>query len=464
MKASATTTVHFARKGKDGIGITVSPQSVVFRQDSETSGALESVYVDFYVGGEKINYGSGEDEFLCSRLASTASVTDGLSWSYNTDSDGRFYFMLVKLTGKIVNITIPFSVIYKGVSYQSAIMVTTVPSAERGAARRGPAAWKDYPSGYAFESGASGETFFDVVYNVIGGKKYHYVCKKSHDKATDKEPGVSANWNTYWESTSEIPFLEAKYALMDWIDANTVALKNLTLISSAIPNVGDIRGVPSSIAVTETAATGENGSGAADIGSASAPKSVTVTKTVTISGKGYGRCYFDSELRQTMAGCRHTLNVLSVSAKVNGTAVTSNGYGFGFSVSPAVTSYKIEVTYTYWLRYTGSVSSGGSQLSQYKVEAAVAGFEMGADMKFFPRIAPDKRDPRTVIGTNGFLTTDDDEMLFHVQHDTRTVGGITYPKSVTMLVGDYGIRITTSGIEQTHNGGLGWLAGYIEDK
>lgn len=470
MKASATTTVRIVRKGKDGIGITVSPQSVVFRQ-----GEMQQVkvYVDFYVGGTKIAYGSDDGQFLCSTLTDHTGeqVASGVLWTYFTDSDGRFYYLLMHGAGAIANAEVPFNVIYGGKQYPASIQISTIADAERGAARRGPANWKDFPADYQFESGAKGETFFDVVYNVISGEQHYYVCKTSHAKAAAKEPGVSTGWDTYWASTSEIPFLEAKYALMDWIDANTIALKKLTLINAAIPTVGEIRGVPTSIAVTATSATGANGSGASNLGSASSPQTLSVSKTVTITGGRWGRCFFDIALRNTAPSSRHALNITDVKVWVNGTAVTEarDGAGYGFEVNANLTSYKIDVTYKYWLRYAGTVSGGESQLSQYKVEASIGGVKDGNGalsgyMRFFPKVAPSARDPRTVIGTNGFLTTDDDAMLFHVQHDDRTVSGVTYPKAVTMLVGDYGLRITTQGISQTFNGGLGWLAGMIEDK
>lgn len=468
MKASATTTVRIVRKGKDGIGITVSPQSVVFRQ-----GEMQQVkvYVDFYVGGTKIAYGSGDGQFLCSTLASSSVVLTGLFWSFGTESDGRFYYILTHGAGAIANVELPFNVIYGGKQYPASIQVSTVADAERGAARRGPANWKDFPADYQFESGAKGETFFDVVYNVISGERHYYVCKTSHAKAAAKEPGVSTGWDTYWASTSEIPFLEAKYALMDWIDANTIALKKLTLINAAIPTVGEIRGVPTSIAITATSATGANGSGASNVGSASSPQTLSVSKTVTITGGRWGRCFFDIALKNTAPSSKHALNITDVKVWVNGTAVTEarDGAGYGFEVNANLTSFKIDVTFKYWLRYVGNVSGGESQLSQYKIEASIGGVKDGNGalsgyMRFFPKVAPAARDPRTVIGTNGFLTTDDDAMLFHVQHDDRTVSGVTYPKAVTMLVGDYGLRITTQGISQTFNGGLGWLAGIIEDK
>lgn len=470
MKASATTTVRIARKGKDGIGITVSPQSVVFRQ-GETQQV--KVYVDFYAGGTKIAYGSGDGQFLCSTLTdhTGGQVAPGVLWTYFTDSDGRFYYLLMHGAGAIANAEVPFNVIYEGKQYPASIQVSTVADAERGAARRGPANWKDFPADYQFESGAKGETFFDVVYNVISGERHYYVCKTSHAKAAAKEPGVSTGWDTYWASTSEIPFLEAKYALMDWIDANTIALKKLTLINAAIPTVGEIRGVPTSIAITATSATGANGSGASNVGSASSPQTLSVSKTVTITGGRWGRCFFDIALKNTAPSSKHALNITDVKVWVNGTAVTEarDGAGYGFEVNANLTSYKIDVTFKYWLRYTGIVSGGESQLSQYKIEASIGGVKnengaLSGYMRFFPKVAPEARDPRSVIGTNGLFTTDDDVMLFHVQHDDRTVNGVTYPKAVTMLVGDYGLRITTQGISQTFNGGLGWLAGIIEDK
>lgn len=467
MKASATTTVRIARKGRDGVSVNVSPQNVVFSQ----GGAVRTVevYVDLYSGGDRIPYQDADrGNMQCSVLGPSSSIVlgadgeriGGLFWRYGTTDEGRFYYVLSKSPGVVVNATVPFTVLWDGMRLPGTIEVVTVPDGERGPVPRGPVYWKDYPGEFPFESGASGETYFDTVYNIISGQKKFYTCRRSHTKAAAREPGVSANWDTYWEAASEIPFLVTRYALVDFLSTEQVTLKNLSLIDSRVPTIGEIYGIPKDIEVGVTAQTGASGSGSSDVGSASSPKSVTVTKTVTVSGRGYGRCYFGTSLVNTSGmASRHKVNIVSVTAKVNGVAVTDDGSGFSFTVAPGVTKYSIEVTYSYWLRYAGSTSGSDSQLSVYKVEARIGGAGMTGYMRFFPKPAPEDRDPRTIVGTNGFVTTDDDEMLFHVQHTEESHDGHTYPKAVTMLVGNFGIRITGRGIERTLDGGLGWLAG-----
>ena len=67
---------------------------------------------------------------------------------------------------------------------------------EQGAVLRGPQAWSDCATGYAFKQGAPGEAWLDVVlYN-----NYYYRCKKSHTKAANNYPGSTIAENQgLWE-------------------------------------------------------------------------------------------------------------------------------------------------------------------------------------------------------------------------------------------------------------------------
>lgn len=67
----------------------------------------------------------------------------------------------------------------------------------------------------------------------------------------------------------------------------------------------------------------------------------------------------------------------------------------------------------------------------------------------------------TVIGANGFASIWNSNFIFHLQANDRTYtddSGVAYsqPAGCTIMAGDYGWRITASGIQQTSDRGLNW--------
>jgi hypothetical protein len=80
----------------------------------------------------------------------------------------------------------------------------------RGPALRGPQAWNDCATGYAFKQGAEGEAYVDVVlYN-----GYYYLCKKSHTKSSTNYPGSSADQtNGYWQLGDSVDLIATKVLL-----------------------------------------------------------------------------------------------------------------------------------------------------------------------------------------------------------------------------------------------------------
>ena len=86
----------------------------------------------------------------------------------------------------------------------------TGPQGSRGPALRGPQAWNDCATGYAFKQGAEGEAYVDVVlYN-----GYYYVCKKSHTKSSTNYPGSSADQtNGYWQLGDSVDLIATKVLL-----------------------------------------------------------------------------------------------------------------------------------------------------------------------------------------------------------------------------------------------------------
>lgn len=90
---------------------------------------------------------------------------------------------------------------------------------EQGAVMRGPQAWSDCATGYAFQAGKEGEQWLDVV---LYGNNY-YVCKKSHAKTASNYPGSTLDVNNkYWQLGDKIDLVATKILL-----ATYALVKNL---------------------------------------------------------------------------------------------------------------------------------------------------------------------------------------------------------------------------------------------
>lgn len=90
---------------------------------------------------------------------------------------------------------------------------------ERGPALRGPQAWSDCATGYAFQAGNTGEEWKDVV--LYNGN--YYSCKKSHTKTASNYPGsATAINNGYWQLGDAIELVATKILL-----ATYALVKNL---------------------------------------------------------------------------------------------------------------------------------------------------------------------------------------------------------------------------------------------
>lgn len=99
---------------------------------------------------------------------------------------------------------------------------------ERGPALRGPQAWSDCATGYAFQSGNTGEQWKDVVlYNGA-----YYSCIKSHAKNASNYPGsTTANNNGYWQLGDKIELVATKillatYALVENLGVTAIDMKD----------------------------------------------------------------------------------------------------------------------------------------------------------------------------------------------------------------------------------------------
>ena len=99
---------------------------------------------------------------------------------------------------------------------------------EQGAVLRGPQAWSDCATGYAFQAGGAGEKWQDVV---IYGDNY-YSCKKSHTKTASNYPGsTTAINNGYWQLGDKIELVATKillatYALVKNLGVEAIDMKD----------------------------------------------------------------------------------------------------------------------------------------------------------------------------------------------------------------------------------------------
>lgn len=99
---------------------------------------------------------------------------------------------------------------------------------EQGAVLRGPQAWSDCATGYAFQAGKEGEQWKDVVmYN-----NNYYACIKSHTKTASNYPGSTTDRNNgYWQLGDKIELVATKlllaaYALVENLGVEAIEMKD----------------------------------------------------------------------------------------------------------------------------------------------------------------------------------------------------------------------------------------------
>lgn len=98
----------------------------------------------------------------------------------------------------------------------------------RGPVMRGPQAWSDCATGYAFQAGGSSEQWKDVV--LYNGN--YYSCVKSHTKTASNYPGsTTANNNGYWQLGDKIELVATKillatYALVENLGVTAIDMKD----------------------------------------------------------------------------------------------------------------------------------------------------------------------------------------------------------------------------------------------
>lgn len=120
--------VSQGESGKDAVNIVVTGRNVIFKE----AGSIK-VYVEVYVGDERLAYGnqSSGGEWLCGTLSNNHYLLDNkVYWEYGTDDDGkRFYYQLYS-AGDFTSAEIPFTVTVRDVPYQKSLYLSSVKDGE----------------------------------------------------------------------------------------------------------------------------------------------------------------------------------------------------------------------------------------------------------------------------------------------------------------------------------------------
>ena len=105
---------------------------------------------------------------------------------------------------------------------------------DRGPALRGPQKWDDVADGFAFESGAEGEDFLDVVMteslkpgSTTEKQLNFFVCIQSHPKSATIRPDAAGS--QYWKPMSTIEFVATKILLAQYAVIKNLGVESLEM-------------------------------------------------------------------------------------------------------------------------------------------------------------------------------------------------------------------------------------------
>lgn len=215
--------------GEDGYTIVVSPANVAFNYSTPV--LEQKIRVDVYKGSRKLAY---QTDYLCSILSTKNSVTDGLTWGFNTDDNG-FYYKLTYIPNHDVNIDIPFVITIGDLKFNRVICVTTIkngipgPTYEPLRVRE----WAKLPVGTALTSGlADSDDWTDIVYKTgtnSGSGIDYWRCKKPFTKAADytlPEPEDEFLQKTSNFGSLATDIFLANYALVKNLGVETIDMRD----------------------------------------------------------------------------------------------------------------------------------------------------------------------------------------------------------------------------------------------
>lgn len=115
-----------------------------------------------------------------------------------------------------------------GVKRTQTVKYTQNAKGEKGAVMRGPQAWGDCATGYAFQAGSEGEEWKDVV--LYNGN--YYSCTKQHIKTATNYPGSAADQaGGFWQLGDNIELVATKilmsaYALVENLGVQTIDMRD----------------------------------------------------------------------------------------------------------------------------------------------------------------------------------------------------------------------------------------------
>lgn len=214
-------------KGDNAINIELSPATTILKKGARSH---NYIYVDLFDGGKQIDYynsTSNPDGFLCSTLANTSTIEEGLDWRFYIDNDNRFMYDLVYYGETDVDIEIPFTVTYKGVEYKRKLIAKSVADGAQGAVMRVCGAFDashgDYSDGTTAD--AEGTRWIDLIWiDGANNTRYYFTCKKSLGSGTNK-PTTASNDN--WELMSDLgsiyaDLVFAKNARIDFLASQEI--------------------------------------------------------------------------------------------------------------------------------------------------------------------------------------------------------------------------------------------------
>lgn len=238
----ASETVSIVCNGEDGedaLTIVVTPENISFNYD--TTVTKQKVRVDVFKGGKKLKY---SDEYLCSTLDGTNRViVTGLSWNFEIEDTGSFFYTFRYTKGNDVNIDVPFTITVDNVKYDKVIHFTTVRNGSPGLQgciyRR-----SKHVNGFTYHNDSAltseGIRYIDLVYimkdsTMFASHALWFRCKKTHTSNANNAPQKSNNgtdaWLEYWEPMNTLeplytPFLLADDAVITLMQSNQILIAN----------------------------------------------------------------------------------------------------------------------------------------------------------------------------------------------------------------------------------------------
>lgn len=225
-KPSITQVVKFIRKGEAGANapyVELSRTSILYEanEDGHSTNA-QTFAVECYLKA---------DGATCS-IASTNNVTVTTATEVTVTKNSVSKITIGIAQGRTISgvVTIRLVGTLNGKTYSAQASVSIEPNKKgsQGPALRGPQAWSDCASGYAFQAGGEGEVWKDVV--LYNGN--YYTCIKSHTKTSSNYPASTTDTNNkLWKLGDKIELVATKillatYALVKNLGVEAIDMKD----------------------------------------------------------------------------------------------------------------------------------------------------------------------------------------------------------------------------------------------